>query len=281
MGAPSGIHLEYLPLLFLGVCGTIAQVMLLIAFIKDPLRCFRNSASYLVANLAVSDLIAVLYRPCVVYFSPHLEWKLEYFSSAVYVSVFTIFSIAVDRYLMVVHPFKHRYLVNGKKVAVWVTFLWLIGLTFPLKLSIFGKNTYDHPINNCFGLLIILSTGLTYAMTYFSLKNQARHLAEQDATFTVNCGQKTHVLKERQFLKTIIIISLVAVATLSPIIVLEEVIYVFSLKSFSDETSCKILKRIFSTIFHANFVVNPFIYIWRLPKYRRTFYSLYCRKTRS
>jgi hypothetical protein len=30
------------------------------------------------------------------------------------------------------------------------------------------------------------------------------------------------------------------------------------------------------TLFFLNMAVNPFLYIWRLPKYRKTFLLMYC-----
>ena len=40
--------------------GAISQTVLLVCLLKDPLKCFRNSATYLVANLAVCDLAVLL-----------------------------------------------------------------------------------------------------------------------------------------------------------------------------------------------------------------------------
>jgi hypothetical protein len=40
--------------------GAISQVFLIVAFIKDPLKCFRNPATYLIVTLAVSDFLACL-----------------------------------------------------------------------------------------------------------------------------------------------------------------------------------------------------------------------------
>ncbi|XP_028415760.1 uncharacterized protein LOC114539332 [Dendronephthya gigantea] len=52
-----------MPMYIIGLYGVVSHVLLLIAFIKDPLKCFKNSATYLVANLAVSDLLISLFEP--------------------------------------------------------------------------------------------------------------------------------------------------------------------------------------------------------------------------
>ena len=273
MGAASNIHLEYLPHNFLCLGGVIAQTMLLIALIKDPLKCFKNSSTYLVANLALSDLAVSIHGPFSVYLRLDFHWNFDFFDFTLYVSLATIFSIAVDRYLMVVHPFKHRYLMHGKKVVGWVGLIWLLSLCIPLKKIVFGNNTYDIQIISGLGMAITLCTGLAYAVTYFFLRQQARRLAAQDVLSTVNFCHQARITKEKQFLKTIIIVSCIAVSTLLPLAVFSTVVHP---RDSLNSASVAILPCILVTIFYFNFVINPFIYVWRLPKYRRTFYLLYC-----
>ncbi len=52
-----------LPLITISVLGVALNVLLLVAFLKDPLKCFRNSGTYLVMNLAVSDCLTCLFAP--------------------------------------------------------------------------------------------------------------------------------------------------------------------------------------------------------------------------
>ena len=46
----------HLLLLIFPIFGAVSNVLLLVAFIKDPLKCFRNPGTYLVMNLSVSDV---------------------------------------------------------------------------------------------------------------------------------------------------------------------------------------------------------------------------------
>ena len=52
-----------IPLMIVVIMGAASNVLLLVAFIKDPLKCFRNSGTYLVMNLSVSDCLACLFLP--------------------------------------------------------------------------------------------------------------------------------------------------------------------------------------------------------------------------
>ena len=73
---------KYLPVYFMCLCGVISHALLLIAFAKDPLKCFRNSATYIVANLAVSDLtISFLWiYICQLWLSNKFSWSfIQYY----------------------------------------------------------------------------------------------------------------------------------------------------------------------------------------------------------
>jgi hypothetical protein len=96
-----GYNTMYWSLYAVCIAGAISQMVLLICLIKNPLKCFRNSSTYLVANLAVCDLAVVL------------EMIFGMFNSLdLYVRSL---SHTVDRYVMVAYPFKHRLLMSGKK----------------------------------------------------------------------------------------------------------------------------------------------------------------------
>ena len=46
------------------------------------------------------------------------------------------------------------------------------------------------------------------------------------------------------------------------------------------ELSSSLFKLILTVFLSFNFAINPVIYVWRLPKYRKTFKSLYCKYLR-
>ena len=59
----TGSKYNIIPVTVMPVLGVVSNALLLVAFIKDPLKCFRNSATYLVMNLAVSDSLLCLIAP--------------------------------------------------------------------------------------------------------------------------------------------------------------------------------------------------------------------------
>ena len=154
------IRLSELPFYVVCSIGFLANLMLLIALFKDPLNCFRNSATYLVANLAVSDLLLKI-----IFFLKHIQVSRRILlldtlqDFAFYLSMDTVFSISFDRFLMITYPFKHCFLMSGDTIKRWIVFMWFISFVHPMK-NIFTGNKNDRMVKLGFGLILILLTGL-------------------------------------------------------------------------------------------------------------------------
>ena len=266
---------EFVPSLIICLLGVISNLLLLNAFIKDPLKCFGNSGSYLVINLTVSDVFTCLVAPF--YLSVNLEsyWMLVFFSFVVYfltVSTATIVSISIDRYLMVAYPLKHRIVLKGKVIAVWVAVLWIACIGYPTKRLIFGTKKHDEILFTSFGAIAIIFSCVMYSLTYFKLKKQSKNLALQNSTAPESRAQAKRILKEKKFLTTIILIACIAFLCVVPPSIF------YSVSAFNNNIAPRIVLYMINGIFFTNFAVNPLIYIIRLPNYRKTFYLLYCTK---
>ena len=92
-----------LPAIMIGILGVVSNVLLLVAFIKDPLKCFRNSGTYLVMNLSLSDCLTSMF--CVFYniipktFSYTIIVFFTFWIAGT--SLISIASTSIDRFLMV------------------------------------------------------------------------------------------------------------------------------------------------------------------------------------
>ena len=54
-------------------------------------------------------------------------------------SLISIASISIDRFLIVAHPLKHRYLIKERKVMVlWLSGIWLGSSTLPILRLFYG-----------------------------------------------------------------------------------------------------------------------------------------------
>ena len=273
----SGINFELsygnLSGIIISILGVISNMLLLVSFIKDPLKCFRNSATYLVMSLSVSDCITCLLGPLFhvsVYTTDYSTgWRLIYayvvywFGMASFVS---ITSISIDRFLMIAYPMKHRILVKGKAMIVWLAIIWIVSL-FPVGTDWFFGNLEksQEVIIYSFGTVIVVFTSIMYASTYYKLKKQSRNTILQNST--ESRAQEERIRKEKHFLNTIILIACIAFVGILPSMIIVKL-----------HGSDNVLGATFMAIFYINFAVNPLIYIARFPNYRKTFFLIYCSR---
>ena len=174
----------YLSLLAIPIFGVIVNVLLLVAFIKDPLKCFRNSATYLVMNLAVSGSL-----PCLLYSFLHAHKKT--YSIYVFlvswlwiVSILSITFISIDRFLIVAYPMKYRILMKGKMILLWLAAIWIVSGIFAAWTNLFRENStmLGQMAFSIFSVSGILLSLVMYWSTYDKLKKQSRNIALQNST---------------------------------------------------------------------------------------------------
>ena len=270
MALPSifdGFDSMYWSVYIVCVIGAISQTVLLVCLVKDPLKCFRKSATYLVANLAICDLTVLfelLFGLLGSSSEPHVRSLAH---TSFYASILTISSIAVDRYLMVAHPFKHRFLMNGKKAAGWIACIWLLGISSPIYHILTG--TLGEISRFKYGLLaaVIGITTIAYILTGIALKRQASSLVNGEG----RQAHKAGIANEKRFVTTLVIIAVVAFACLTPATVNS---YVEQSKGMKND----FLNCVLITMLSLNFAVNPFIYFIRLKNYRKTLFMVICRR---
>ena len=193
------------------------------------------------------------------------------------VSYTSIVSISVDRFLMVVYPLHHRYWMKGKTMAVWLACIWIVSFTFPAKWLAFGSERYDNLIVNFLGLTLILFSAAMYALTYRKLRKQIHNIVLNNSSDRNSRAHAVRVFKEKKFLTTIIVIACITVVFMVPLLVFYQVAILPGLLK-DPAFATQIILNICYLLYYCNFTVNPFIYIARLPNYRKTFYLLYCRR---
>ena len=267
-----------LPVCITSTFGAVFNILLLIALIKDPLKCFRNSATYFVMNLSVSDCLTCIVSVCHWVTKPDnngvsfasIESLLIWFSSA---SVLWIFSISVDRYIIIVYPIKHRILIKGKIMILWLATVWSLSSVFALIKAFFASRRKSGEY--ILVALFITLSEVMYALTYYKLKKQSRNMASLNSS--ESRAQEIRIMKEKKFLNTIIIIAGIAFVCIVPAMAFFQTSSSLYYTTRNDKLSTD---KVFRLVFYINFVVNPLIYVLRLPNYRKTLYLVYLRRQR-
>ncbi len=154
---------------------------------------------------------------------------------------------------------------------MWLVLIWLGSSIVPAVELFFLREGKKILVTNIFITIIMVFYTIMYSWTYCKLNKQSKNMAVLNSTESL--AQQMRNLKEKRFLKTIILIACIAFACLMPSAIFW-LIYDF-LSSTTNETLLSILKSIIVSIFYT---ANPLIYIIRFPNYRRTFYRLYWKR---
>ena len=273
----NGFQLGTISVLPQAICifGVISHVLLITAYVKDPLKCFGNSGTYLMKNLAASDFLTCFiasFSSCV---PKNWFWLLRIFwIPTTTVSVLTIASISFERFVMVVYPMKHRVLARGKVMTVWSVCIWLFGFIVQFTTFLFFPKEITALITvTIFMELVIVIAGIIYGITYYKLKKQSNNLALENVS---NQQRQARNTKEKRFLKTIIIIACIEFACVVPTSIFYHLVVLEKL--LGNGMVARFVNGISTGLYYLNFAVNPLVYLLRLPNYRKTFYLLYCCK---
>lgn len=277
---PQNIVLTSISFLFYALAILLNCALLLLLY-RDPLKRFRNASSFLIFSLAIADLSGACFSLVLDRFSSAeipstlsntvLPWLIVATHQC---SFITVVSISLDRYLAIAHPFKYRTMVTSKRtitinVVVWIVSLGLSALLFFIpQIEARSNGTEIYVANNYILIAIILPL---YPSIHASFRRQRRQLVSLNST---NKRLRQEKIKtEKNLANTTLLVSLSLFFFTSPYLV----VFIFHITNC---ISC-ILSKTFQTIwtYYRIFIIfrygiNPIIYAWRLPSYRKSFQKL-------
>ena len=267
------------------VIATMANILLLFAIYKDPLKCLRNPTAYFIANLSIADLLNSLFH-----FEELLVSQTTYkstfclpgawgtfhaiFGGFVYFLTFpSVTILALERYVSIAHPSWHQVKVTSRLCCTWIVVLWLFNCVVATITAYF----FNVLILITYPSVFYLTTVLVYLLAFVSIRR--KHLSlETDISKseTIRRMIKLRLRNQNRFLTTVLIVNIILIFRIIPTLI------VWPLKNMLGEgtvsTSVAVLFYTADIFFLVNVASNPFLYIWRLPKYRKTFFVIYCCK---
>ena len=182
------------------------NLLVILAVAIDPHKNLRNPFNFLMANLAVADLVVgTVTCPLSVFFHVKeglneslslLEIRalhLSYFISCT-ASVLSVSTLAVERYLAIANPHTYRNKVTEKRILLTIGCIWLISLTLPFVYLEVGFITSAFIFANTSVAAAFGITCLTYTMMIYKFKHLTRNFGPT-ATFTnTNTNTNTNSL---------------------------------------------------------------------------------------
>ena len=267
----------------------IGNIFVVIAHLKDPLKCFQTSSAQFILNIAVVDLIATT-SIAIILLHKFLndknnpdEQRLLFFPISL--SFPSFFILSVERFCSVAFPLWHRTKVSIHSCRKCLLGLWLFHVIYEVINFVIECVTNGKFTAGCIRLIYVffffISTQAFYLASCLSLRKQNQQIIarQQNGENSFNHNNqamtrdfKIRLLNEKRFLITIAIVCLILALTVLPSIIYYKVVQLI----FPEIVDLEVTGRILILLLRVNFMVNPLIYLWRLKNYRKTLKDLCC-----
>ena len=260
----------------------IGNSFLVFTTYKDPRKSLRTSPSFLIANLGASDLLLgivtvflVAVRDVYRYKQLHMPFVMGFKAlmytvliTTLFVSSNSIIALSVACYVAIHKPVDYKNIITKRRTKIYIAVLWVISIsTCVLPVTSISEKTYTMIYLHTHASLPAILLTIIYVKVFRAI---ARRTRELHLNGIVSARNNAYVLeREREMSLTIIIILAMFFITFLPQYITLHLLYF-----------CKVCQQ--SITFHKidvalsrflfiNSAINPFIYAWRIPRYRRAF----------
>ena len=267
----------------------LSNVVLLITIYRDPHRdqLWRAPVTLLVANLSVCDLLMG-----VVPGSGTLYYNIASFNSrtreslvglrimitsvsvvANIVSSCTVVAMSVERLFAVSSPLQYRTRVTKTKIKVFLAVSWIYALLFSC-LSV-GLPTTVFVLLYCHlhVTLPVVILPVLYWKTYRALRvhnNRVQNLAADGR----EAMAFVHRNRERKTISAFLLVLVLFYVSFMPQFIAQNMLVLRP--SYLEEEKFTNFLYVSNKFILVNCSLNPFIYAWRIPKYRQAFKAVFC-----
>lgn len=272
----------------LTICGNL---LLLITILFDPLRCLRTPTTYFIANLAFSDLLIGLllgYGNAVDEYLQYAdEGKPKWIATVINIGggatlvsgIWTVIALALDRYVAVTDPLHYSERVTTRRVVLYILLSWLLAMalpvpylfarqSWPIVLLIFSHTHFTIPV-----LLLLV----VYFRIFRSLSR--RRLGLLRLTASISTMTLRHTLEsEKKTTSTSLVILILFCASFLPFYVK---IQILNFCKCLDSKTYRNFSFVVHTFLYLSSLMDPFIYAWRVPKFRRSLRECFKIKKRN
>ena len=275
----------------INIIGIVGNFLLIVAHVKDPQGLLKSSSSPFIFNIASMDMLLSSVMFTRIAFTLReggmiTEWNspnknpIPFSIACLGFSVLfaSYLSLAIERFLSVAYPLWHRARITVKVSRYWVLALWItsagMGIIYFAVNRVTGVESQMSLLSFiCLMLLLILSV---YIASYISIRRQSLHiLSRTDMNEVAIRTTKIRLKNEKNFLLTIALVCCVLAVTVLPYVAISFVFWI----DFIEENHASSPPEYFKLVLFfigSNSAANVFVYLWRLPKYRKTFKKLYC-----
>ena len=273
-----------------------ANIFVLAISIKGPMKTFRTPTAYFLVGIAFADLAtAAVVEPCYYYCFFRLYskgpghaptrvtcltmFKVGRVASGVTVNVsyITVLAFTFAQYAVVAFPMKMAQRVTAKSVLILQILIWIYALAFQTTSALAAQDLLAMKVdfylhNIAFTILILISYILLFRAFRRKMTSSMQLQSESSRQIKENKTRKVH--QERKFLVINLCLIMVLVFTDIPNIVWW-FLHLYELVPYALPKSLTV-QLVIDCILLTKFLLDPFVYVWRLRKYRTALRQVCC-----
>lgn len=287
---------------FLVIASLVTAVgngLLLFAIWKNPFKTFRTPTTFFVIGLAAADFLTGV-TVCPIQALQNIGYYLgvknedlsmfpalqkagqiaQCISMATMNSSYMILLLFTwSQFTAISFPHKHKLFVTKKRVIACVILTWVYTIAFAIlfatgpvhvKMVLLKVDLYFHTT----GSLLLLM--IAYFCLYKAFKRQMRRLHSLKANNlgVERCARRTS-RREKQFtIVNLFLVTFVILCTL-PITIVFYVYVNWEVKTKLEFIKLQLASLLSTNVLFVKFALDPLVYAWRLPQYRRALRFLF------
>ena len=264
----------------------LANGLLLLVFYFDPLKIFRNPTTYFLIGIAFVDIFIAatqqpMYATCFIMMyirhpdtvktcEPLLDIGLTMSLTAMNASFLIVLAFTVTQYIVVISPLNHARKVTKTRVIICVLAVYAYVILFSVCPEMGVPRDIQQKIDNIFhSIALIYLTIIFYILLYIAFKKKmaASKSLREDRNKQEEGKNERQTGVERKFIIVNFLLIAILFLTSQP----SAMLWIIRLYSNEDADSPKVLiiNLWFDNVLYLKFLLDPFVYAWRIPKYRQ------------
>lgn len=284
----------------LSVLTTLANGVLLVALYQDPFRVFRQPPTIFITGLALADfLTGIAVDPLFAYFyfevykdtiSPEQYNKVlkaagVLSSVTMNVSFLTILFLSWTQFIAISFPHRHKQLVTSRRVLLCVCGIWVYSLLFASSLLMGVPEKTFQKIDVFLNLsLIHLLVLLAYIALHVSYRWQIARLTPSQGDLIgafriADTSNHRRKRDQRHFAVVSLLLTTCLLLFTAPVTVMWYLTLYSAPETYEAQVKATMANVVIDTTLFLKFLIDPFIYALRLPKFRQAVRAIFSRRS--
>ena len=257
----------------IGILAVVLNGLLLIAMLRNTSTIFTSNGAYLVANVAIADLLTGLnsslwglqnaFRPP----EALTDAMLSLYWTSIEASFLTIFVMSLERYIAIVFPFTAEVWLSKTRTIQSCVVVWIFSAVCGACIT-FSRFIASFCLMVVFEITILFTTFLYYKI-FIKLGQRRGCLPSLQLTSARGTCRNAELQREYQLTTVVVALTFILIVTVLPYMVGGQIMILAGrLPPVTKYPKLQLFLHYYLPVELMNFVFNPIVYAWRLPKYR-------------